>query len=124
LVRDYVLTKACQYDDHGFLDHGHVISRVSSLVLFFALLFLRYLGSRVRGPRIHDHRTGMQPLGFSANDHVRRCSRHRQSHQLMPNFEERMQLMDMMPIGSLAELSPTLGTGSLSMPDIKQQGEK
>ena len=39
-----------------------------------------------------------------------------ESHQLMPNFEERMQLMDMMPIGSLAELSPTLGTGSLSMP--------
>jgi hypothetical protein len=40
-----------------------------------------------------------------------------ESHQLMPNFEERMQLMDMMPIGSLAELSPTLGTtDSLSMP--------
>ncbi|KAJ5478324.1 hypothetical protein N7530_003833 [Penicillium desertorum] len=41
----------------------------------------------------------------------------KESHQLMPNFEERMQLMDMMPIGSLPELSPTLGTtDSLSMP--------
>ncbi|KAJ5205787.1 Transcription factor [Penicillium cf. griseofulvum] len=31
-------------------------------------------------------------------------------HQPMPNFEARMQLMDMMPIGSLSELSPSLGT--------------
>ncbi|KAJ6149671.1 hypothetical protein N7471_000870 [Penicillium samsonianum] len=38
-------------------------------------------------------------------------------HQPMPNFEARMQLMDMMPIGSLAELSPSLGTTeSMSMP--------
>ncbi|OQE43003.1 hypothetical protein PENCOP_c003G06243 [Penicillium coprophilum] len=31
-------------------------------------------------------------------------------HQPMPNFEARMQLMDMMPIGSLPELSPSMGT--------------
>ncbi|KAJ5504457.1 Transcription factor [Penicillium fimorum] len=32
------------------------------------------------------------------------------SHQPMPNVEARMHLMDMMPIGSLSELSPSLGT--------------
>ncbi|CAI7568283.1 unnamed protein product [Penicillium palitans] len=38
-------------------------------------------------------------------------------HQPMPNFEARMHLMEMMPIGSLPELSPSLGTTeSLSMP--------
>ncbi|KAJ5415517.1 hypothetical protein N7465_004212 [Penicillium sp. CMV-2018d] len=38
-------------------------------------------------------------------------------HQPMPNFDTRMHLMEMMPIGSLPELSPSLGTtDSLSMP--------
>ncbi|KAJ5783502.1 transcriptional regulator family: Fungal Specific TF [Penicillium psychrosexuale] len=39
------------------------------------------------------------------------------SYQPMPNFEARMHLTEMMPIGSLPELSPSLGTTeSLSMP--------
>ncbi|KAF4771211.1 hypothetical protein HAV15_012671 [Penicillium sp. str.  len=38
-------------------------------------------------------------------------------HQPVPNFEARMHLMEMMPIGSLPEPSPSLGTTeSLSMP--------
>lgn len=40
-------------------------------------------------------------------------------HQPMPNFDTRMHLMEMMPIGSLPELSPSLGTtDSLSMPSV------
>jgi hypothetical protein len=32
------------------------------------------------------------------------------THQSMPSFEARVQLLDMIPIGSLPELSPTMGT--------------
>lgn len=40
-------------------------------------------------------------------------------HQPMPNFEARMHLMEMMPIVSLPELSPSLETTeSLSMPSV------
>ncbi|CAI7602799.1 unnamed protein product [Penicillium viridicatum] len=40
-------------------------------------------------------------------------------HQPMPNFDARMHLMEMMPIGSLPELSPSLGTTeSLSIPSV------
>lgn len=40
-------------------------------------------------------------------------------YQRMPNFEARMHLMEMMPIGSLPELSPSLGSAeTLSMPSV------
>ncbi|KAJ5962195.1 hypothetical protein N7501_007136 [Penicillium viridicatum] len=81
------------------------------------------VSTRVQNPRPPSNQVSFLPPGqleFRSNPLKRALpptTLEVSQHQPMPNFDTRMHLMEMMPIGSLPELSPSLGTtDSLSMP--------
>lgn len=81
------------------------------------------VSTRVQNPRPPSNQISFLPPGqleFRSNPLKRALpptTLEVSQHQPMPNFDTRMHLMEMMPIGSLPELSPSLGTtDSLSMP--------
>ncbi|EKV04830.1 C6 transcription factor, putative [Penicillium digitatum PHI26] len=83
------------------------------------------LSTRVHNPSQLTHPTSFvtpEQLGIRSNSLKRALPptiREVSQHQPMPNFETRMQLMDMMPIGPLPELSPSLGTTeTMPMPSV------